>query len=231
MKPFDVAARGDGVGERYAGTADDQLSGPTGAGRSLVESRFSRAERNMTAGGFPQSDRALVRWGGCRYLLPGELERSLLKDRFLYEDAQYSSLARRLGQAPALPFLPSRAGTCIGRDVRTALIVAVGPAYVGRRCVFALSANGGSAPVAVCAGAPAPGSVDSPGPDRPAPAFGDGRKRSDSFRFRQIGLPVRWQHRHGVRSASDSPRRCCAGRAGSDGQTATGQGDSGPSSR
>ncbi len=175
--------------------------------------------------GFPQSGAASECWSRCRYLFSGELERSLLKDRFLYEDAQLQPLARWRGQAPALPFLPARAGARIGCDARTAF------ARGGQRGVFTLSAVGGTTPVAVRTSTTSAGSVDASDPGRAAPAFSDGRNRCGQLSFRQFRRPGASRYRHHARSASDNSGRGCTLGSRCDGQTLSNQGSSGVAAR
>lgn len=178
--------------------------------------------------GFLHSMTASGKWGRCRYLIPGELERSLLKDRFLYEDARTSSLVQWHGQAPALPVLSLASRACDRRDARAANGAATDHALRGRRDVFGLSADYRAASAAVCAGIATTGSVDASGAVRATNACGGGRDRGGQHRFRKIERAARPRHRIGSRSASDNTGRGCSG---TDGQTAVGEGNAVTSAR
>ena len=137
----------------------------------------------ITPRGFPQQGTASRNRMGCRYHNPGELGRSLLKERYLYEDARFNTLARWHGQIPAQLVLPARDGVGNGGNAARRSDAAAGrhavapspPASSGRQCDFTLPSGGWSATVAFRTGAAA-GSVDASCDGRTAPA---GRDRGD----------------------------------------------------
>ena len=166
------------------------------------------------SGGFPHARGASGKGMRCRYLLPGEHERSLLKERYLYEDARHISLARWRGQVSAQLCLPGGAGDGIrgyvtGRSAAAAgrpAAAAVDPPSPGERWIFALPAGDRTATVAVRA-EPAAGFVDAPCADSTTPASGDGRYCRIQRCFREVCGAVSWFRRYRGGSTSNHTGR------------------------
>jgi hypothetical protein len=157
---------------RRSSPSDFIISNSTGCGDPALQ----------ISGVFPHARSASRKGEGCRYQQPGELGRSLLKERYLYEDARFNSLPRRRGQVSARLCLSAGAGVGIGGDSpgRSANVAdgfgaaASNPAALGARGIFALPPGDRTAAVAVCPGSSPSGFVDAPGTDCAAPACGDG---------------------------------------------------------
>ena len=178
----------------------------------------------QTPRGFPQLDTTSGNGRWCRYHLPGELGRSLLKDRYVHDNAQHISLARSRGQISAQLCLPAGAGAGIrGYAAGRAAAPASNPVSPGERWVFALPAGDRTATVAVRTGAAA-GFVDAPWAGCTAPAIGDGRYGRNQRSFCQACGAVSWRRRCRVGATSNNAGR---GHPGGAGRTRQGPGKKG----
>ena len=168
----------------------------------------------MTPRVFPQLGTTSGKGMRCRYLLPGELERSLLKERYLYEDARHISLARWRGQVSARLCRPGCARVGIrsyatGRSAAAAgrpAAAAVDPPSPGEQWIFALPAGDRTATAAVRTDAAA-GFVDPPCADSTTPAIGDGRYCRVQRCIREVSGTVSRFRRHRGRSTSNRAGR------------------------
>lgn len=220
MSQSRIAARDHPAGGRCAVAASVRFPVLDNAGLYTFGCDFRRAGRDLQARGFPQLGGTSGKGQRCRYLLPGELGRSLLKDRYLYEDTRLNLLPRWRGQVSAQLCLPAGAGAGVrgyaaGRAAAVASrpsAAAFDPALPGEQWVFALPIGHRPATAAVCAGATA-GFVDAPCAGCTAPGIGDGRNRRDQRSCRKGGATVSWRRRCRVGATADDAGRGHTGRA------------------
>ena len=164
------------------------------------DARFHDCRRSLM--GSPQSRTSLRNDGRCRYPQPGELERSLLKDCYVHDDAQPFPLAWVSRQAPAGLLLHVGAHAGVRGDATGTSAAAFVRTSAGKHSINALSAGDRTAAAAFRPGSPSAGFVDTPCCGRTPSANGRGGCCIRKHGWRQNQRTFSWWRRRRVRARS-----------------------------